>query len=66
MSALMESAKGMLKNGATPDVASFAKETLADIATALIPAIVDVIHFTSISTDQISLMQDVWKSSNQL
>ena len=37
----MESAKGLLKNGATPDVVSFAKETLADIATALIPAIVD-------------------------
>jgi len=40
-SALMESAKGLLKNGATQDVVSFAKETLADIATALIPAIVD-------------------------
>ena len=61
----MESAKGLLKNGATPDVVSHAKETLADIATALIPAIVDVIHFTSISTDQISLMQDVWKSSKK-
>ena len=32
MSALMESAKGMLNNGATPDVVSFAEETLADIA----------------------------------
>ena len=28
----MESAKGMLNNGATPDVVSFAEETLADIA----------------------------------
>jgi len=41
MSALMESAKGMLKNGATPDVVSFAEETLADIAAVVIPAIVD-------------------------
>jgi len=39
MSALMESAKGMLKNGATPDVVSFAEETLADIAGVVIPAI---------------------------
>ena len=37
----MESAKGLLKNGATPDVVSHAKETLADIATVVIPAIVD-------------------------
>ena len=29
------------KNGATPDVASFAEETLADIAAGVIPAIVD-------------------------
>ena len=28
----MESAKGMFNNGATPDVVSFAEETLADIA----------------------------------
>ena len=41
MSALMERAKGMLTNGATPDVVSFAEETLADIAAAVIPAIVD-------------------------
>jgi hypothetical protein len=40
MSALMESAKCMLKNGATPDVVSFAEETLADIADVVIPAIV--------------------------
>jgi len=41
MSALMESAKGMLKNGATPDVVSFAEETLADIQSVVIPAIKD-------------------------
>ena len=41
MSALMERAKGMLTNGATPDVESFAEETLADIAAVEIPAIVD-------------------------
>ena len=31
----------MLTNGATPDVVSFAEEALADIAAAVIPAIVD-------------------------
>ena len=36
----MERAKGTLKNGATPDVPSFAEETLADIAAVVIPAIV--------------------------
>ena len=41
MSALMESAKGMLKNGATPDVVIFAEETLADIAAVVSPDIVD-------------------------
>ena len=41
MSALMERAKGMLTNGATPDVVSFAEETLADIAAVVIPATVD-------------------------
>ena len=41
MSALMESAKGMLNSGATPDVVSVAEETLADIAAVVIPAIVD-------------------------
>ena len=35
----MESAKGTRNNGATPDVASFAEETLADIAAVVIPAI---------------------------
>ena len=41
MSALMESAKGMLKNCGTQDVVSVAEETLADIAAVVIPAIVD-------------------------
>ena len=41
MSALIESAKGMLKNGATPDVVSIAEETIADSAAVVIPAIVD-------------------------
>ena len=41
MSALMERVKGMLTNGATPDVESFAEETLADISAVVIPAIVD-------------------------
>ena len=39
MSGLMESSKGMLKNVATPDVVSFAEQTLADIAAVVIPAI---------------------------
>ena len=41
MSALMERAKGMLTNGATPDVVTVAEETLADIAAVVIPATVD-------------------------
>jgi len=41
MSALMESAANMLKNGATPDVVEFAQETLDEIAGVVIPAIVD-------------------------
>ena len=41
MSALMESAADMLKNGATPDVVEFATETLEEIAGVVIPAIVD-------------------------
>lgn len=41
MSALMESAKDMLKNGATADVVVFAEETLAEIAGVVIPALID-------------------------
>jgi len=39
VSALMESAKDMLKTGATPDVVTFVEETLAEIADIVIPAI---------------------------
>jgi len=41
MSALMESAKNMLKNGADSEATEFANEILADIADTVIPAIVD-------------------------
>jgi hypothetical protein len=41
MSALMESAKNMLKNGADSEATEFATEILADIADTVIPAIVD-------------------------
>jgi len=41
MSALMESAKGMLKSGATPDIVDFTMTTLEEIADVVIPALVD-------------------------
>jgi hypothetical protein len=39
VSALMESAKNFLKNGVTPDVVTFAQETLAEVTGQVIPAI---------------------------
>lgn len=39
--ALMESATTMLKNGATPDVARFATETLDEVSSVVIPAIIN-------------------------
>jgi len=41
LAGLLESAKGFLKNGATPDVVSFADETLAEVTGIVIPAILD-------------------------
>jgi len=39
VASLMESAKGFLKNGATPDVVTFAQETLTEVTSIVIPAI---------------------------
>lgn len=50
VASLMESAKGMLKNGATTDVVEFAEATLDEIASVVIPAIEN-----ASATDQIWL-----------
>jgi len=41
LAGLLESAKGFLKNGVTPDVVSFADETLAEVTGIVIPAILN-------------------------
>jgi hypothetical protein len=41
VSNLLETAKTMLKNGATPDVVTFAQSTLAEITTRVFPSITD-------------------------
>jgi hypothetical protein len=58
MSALMESAKGMLKNYATPDLVSVAEATIADIAAVVMPAIVDECKIQQESVHTSALMED--------
>jgi len=65
---LLESAKGMLKNGETPDVVTFAQSTLDEIMNTVIPAIEDAhdveqallrTHFAAFETAVVTLAQGV-------